>query len=121
MGADLTQLGLTPPEGPGRAGSGATLLRPQGQQQRQLQAQAGDHTVTRAQSRLHLTFGGPLFFPVLTLYRAPFWPSLLLPPQLLALRIPFLNCQRQDPKWAQGAKLKIWTQQVQVPVPPRPG
>lgn len=40
----------------------------------------------------------------------PGFPS---PPPVLL--IPSLNCQRQDPKWAQDAKSEIWTQQFQVP------
>uniref|UniRef100_M3Y128 Uncharacterized protein n=1 Tax=Mustela putorius furo TaxID=9669 RepID=M3Y128_MUSPF len=55
---------LAPPEepAPGRA-SAPPHLGPQGWRQRQLQAPAGDHTVTRAHSRLHLTFGDHYFFP----------------------------------------------------------
>lgn len=66
-GLDLGPALSPPPEGPapGRA-SAPPHLGPQGRQQRQLQAPAGDHTVTRAHSRLHLTFGDHYFSPGLT-------------------------------------------------------
>lgn len=118
------QLWLPPPEerGPGRV-STLRHLRPQGRQQRQLQAQAGDHTVTRAHGCLHLTFGDHYFSPSLqTLHGAPSSPILLTSyPNAPGLHTPFLNCQRQDPKWAPDAKSQIWSQQFQVLVPPSPG